>query len=200
MFTGIVRAIGHVATVTPADGALGLAVETGGLETSGWRMGDSICVAGVCLTLEQVRQGRFAACVSRETLAHTTLGSLGPGSPVNLEPPLAAGDPLGGHYVTGHVDGVAQVVAAREDAGSLQLSIAPPPALAQFLAPKGSVTIDGVSLTVNRVESSSFEVNLVPHTRVVTTLGTLASGATVNLEVDILVRYLERLLDARGRR
>ncbi|MBM2853924.1 MAG: riboflavin synthase subunit alpha [Steroidobacteraceae bacterium] len=199
MFTGIVRAIGRVVSATSAEGALRLAIDTGGLDTGAWHAGDSICLAGVCLTAEHCEAGRFTACASRETLAHTTLGSLVRGVAVNIEPAIVMGGALGGHFVTGHVDGVARVVAAREDAGSLQLSIEAPPMCAHLLAPKGSVTIDGVSLTVNRVNGSTFEVNIVPHTRAVTTLGTLASGAMVNFEADILARHLERLLDAQWR-
>jgi riboflavin synthase len=200
MFTGIVRAIGRVAAASERDGALELDIDTGGLPTAGWRVGDSVCVAGVCLTAARVQAGRFSACASRETLARTTLGSLAPGYAVNLEPALVAGDPLGGHYVTGHVDGVARILATREDAGSLRLTIELPPDLACFLAPRGSVTVDGVSLTVNSVGAGAVEVNLVPHTRTVTTLGALAAGAKVNLEVDVLARYLARQLEPRGGR
>lgn len=196
MFTGIVRSIGRVLSATDTDGALTLAIDTGGLETVGWCEGDSICVSGVCLTVTRLDAGSFAALVSRETLALTTLGSLTGGDAVNLEPPLAAGDPLGGHFVAGHVDGVARVVSTREDAGSLRLTIEAPAMLARYLAPKGSVTVDGVSLTINGVDGSLFEVNLVPHTRAMTTLGRLAAADAVNLEVDIVARYLERLLDA----
>ena len=199
MFTGIVRSIGHVVSAADADGARRLEIDTGGLATGAWREGDSICVAGVCLTAERVAAGKFAVCASRETLAHTTLGSMAPGDPVNLEPALAAGDPLGGHYVTGHVDGVAVVAGVREDAGSLQLTIEAPLPLARFVAPKGSLTVDGVSLTVNGVNGHLFEVNLVPHTRTATTLGRLGAGDPVNLEVDILARYLERLFNAQWR-
>ncbi|MGB5132043.1 MAG: riboflavin synthase, partial [Steroidobacteraceae bacterium] len=175
------------------------AVDTGGLATGGWREGDSVSVAGVCLTAVRVDAGIFEACVSRETLAHTTLGSLRRDAAVNLEPALAAGDALGGHYVTGHVDGVARVAGIREDAGSLRVSIEAPPVLARYLAPRGSVTVDGVSLTVAGVQGALFEVNLVPHTRQATTLGSLQAGDPVNLEVDILARYLERLFDAQWR-
>jgi riboflavin synthase len=196
MFTGIVKGIGRIVSARSADGALELAIDTGGLATGSWHAGDSICVAGVCLTAARVDAGRFAACVSRETLSCTALGSLVPGDPVNLEPALAAGDPLGGHYVTGHVDGVARVAGVAEDAGSLRLTIEVPPLLARYLAPKGSVTLDGVSLTVNELADDRFGVNLVPHTRAITTLGGLRVGRAVNLEVDVLARYLERLLDA----
>jgi len=199
MFTGIVRAIGSIVASAGEDGAQQLTVDTGALATDGWSAGDSICVAGVCLTSVRVEAGRFTACVSRETLMRTTLGSLAPGDPVNLEPALAAGEPLGGHYVTGHVDGVARVAGICEDAGSLRLSIEVPPLLERYVAPKGSVTLDGVSLTVNKVQRHVFEVYLVPHTRTATTLGTLQTGDPVNLEVDILARYLERLFDAQWR-
>ncbi len=199
MFTGIVRSIGRVLSTADAGGALTLAVDTGGLATGGWREGDSVCVAGVCLTAVRVGAEKFEACVSRETLAHTTLGSLARGTAVNLEPALAAGDALGGHYVSGHVDCAVRVAGVREDAGSLRLSIEAPPALARYLAPRGSVTVDGVSLTVTGVQDAQFDVNLVPHTRKVTTLGSLRAGDTVNLEVDILARYLERLFNAQWR-
>ena len=199
MFTGIVRSIGRVLSATSADGALTLAIDTGGLATAGWNEGDSICVSGVCLTVTRLDARSFAALVSRETLALTTLGSLAAGDAVNLEPALAAGDALGGHYVAGHVDGVARVAGTQEDAGSLRLSIEAPPMLARYLASKGSVTVDGVSLTINGVDGSRFEMNLVPHTRAMTTLGRLVAGDAVNLEVDIVARYLERLLDARPR-
>jgi riboflavin synthase len=199
VFTGIIRSIGHVVSARSADGALELDIDTGGLPTGAWHAGDSVCVAGACLTAVRVEEGRFAVHVSRETLARTTLGSLASGDPVNLEPALAAGDPLGGHYVTGHVDGVARVVATHEDAGSLRLTIEAPLPLARLLAAKGSVTVDGVSLTVNAVAQGVFDVNLVPHTRKATTLGGLAAGRAVNIEVDILARYVDRLLDAQWR-
>jgi riboflavin synthase len=192
--------VGRIVSAGNAGGALELAIDTGGLATGGWHAGDSIYVAGVCLTAARVDAGRFAACVSRETLTCTTLGSLAPGDPVNLEPALAVGDPLGGHYVTGHVDGVARVGGRHEDAGSLRLSLEAPTTLLRYLAVKGSVTLDGVSLTVNELAGDRFGVNLVPHTRAITTPGAVRVGQAVNLEVDILARYLERLLDAQWRR
>lgn len=200
MFTGIVRTVGSIVATSRAGGSIELTVGTGGIATGNWRAGDSLCVAGVCLTATRIAEGRFCATVSRETLQCTTLGSLAPGAAVNLEPALAAGDPLGGHHVTGHVDGVARVSGRHEDAGSLQLSLVAPTSLARYLAVKGSVTLDGVSLTVIAANGPEFEVNLVPHTRAVTTLGRLAAGDAVNLEIDILARYLERLLDARDAR
>ncbi len=200
MFTGIVTAIGRVAAVRDAGGGRRLTIETGTQPTAGWRIGDSVAVAGVCLTLVTVESGRFEAELSGETLSRTTLGRLVPGSAVNLEPALAAGSALGGHLVTGHVDGIATVQDCREEAGALGATVEVPAALARFIAEKGSVTLDGVSLTVGRVAGSRFEVTLVPHTRAVTTLGELAAGRTMNLEVDLVARYIDRLLEMRGAR
>ncbi|MEX2151582.1 MAG: riboflavin synthase [Steroidobacteraceae bacterium] len=197
MFTGIVRAIGSVVSVRQAGGAMELEIGCGGLPSGTWKAGDSICVAGVCLTVSGIGPECFRSVASAETLACTTLGQLSPGDPVNLEPALASGDLLGGHFVTGHVDGVARIDETREQAGSLRLVIAPPSSLAHLVAAKGSVTIDGVSLTVNEVAGATFGVNIVPHTRAATTLGAARPGQAVNLEVDILARYLERLLDQR---
>jgi riboflavin synthase len=194
VFTGIVLDVGHVLTREIRGGDLRLVIETARLDLAAARVGDSICVQGCCLTATQVQGRTFAADVSRETLALTTLGGLGAGDPVNLEPALRAGDALGGHLVSGHVDGVAQVSAVSDDARSRRVSIGVPPALARYLAPKGSVAVDGVSLTINSVESASFGVNIIPHTQEVTTLGRLTVGARVNLEVDQLARYLARLL------
>ena len=200
MFTGIVKGIGMVVAATSTDDGLELAIDAGNLALTQWHAGDSVCVAGVCLTATRIEGRQFAAGISRETLSRTTLGSLVPSAPVNLEPALAAGQLLGGHYVTGHVDGVAHVSGIREDAGSLRLMIEAPRELARYLASKGSVTLDGVSLTINELADHRFGVNLVPHTRACTTLGAARIGLPVNLEVDILVRYLERLLDARDPR
>jgi riboflavin synthase len=162
------------------------------------RIGDSVAVSGVCLTLVEVAAGRFAAELSGETLARTTLGALAPGSPVNLEPALAAGAPLGGHLVAGHVDGIATVREVHPDGAALAAAVEAPAPLARFIAEKGSVTLDGVSLTVGRVAGARFEVTLVPHTLSMTTLGGLAAGRSLNLEVDLVARYLDRLLEARG--
>lgn len=198
MFTGIVAAMGRIAAVDSTAAARRIAVETGALSTDGWGVGDSVAVAGVCLTLVAVDRGRFEAELSGETLARTTFGGLAAGSRVNLEPALAAGAALGGHLVTGHVDGVATVRECREEGGALRATLEAPPALSRFLAEKGSVTLDGVSLTVGSVREDAFEIHLVPHTRAVTTLGALAPGQALNLEVDLLARYLDRLLEARG--
>jgi len=200
MFTGIVTAVGSVVAVHAAGSARRLTFEAGPQVATGWRIGDSISVSGVCLTLAAIEGGRFDADLSGETLSRTTMGVLVPGSAVNLEPAVAAGSALGGHLVTGHVDGVAAVRDCREADGALQATVEAPAALARFIAEKGSVTLDGVSLTVGRVAGHSFEVTLVPHTRSVTTLGDMAAGRRLNLEVDLVARYLDRLLDARGAR
>jgi riboflavin synthase len=196
MFTGIVQAVGRIRSMEPRGGDLRLTVETGGLDLAGVAVGDSIAVSGACLTAVALEPGAFAADVSRETLDKTILGELGQGSPVNLERALRAGDALGGHYVTGHVDGLARVVDLREDARSWRVRLEVPAELARYVAPKGSATVDGVSLTVNEVEGRVFGVNLIPHTLEVTTLGSLAPGRLVNLEVDIIARYVERLMAA----
>jgi riboflavin synthase len=165
---------------------------------AGVGIGDSIAVNGACLTAVELGGGGFAADVSRETLSLTTLGELAAGSPVNLENALRAGQSLGGHYVSGHVDGVGQVLSRRDDARSVRIEFEVPWGLGRYVARKGSICIDGVSLTVNSASGTRFDVNLVPHTLEVTTLGRLAAGTRVNLEVDIIARYLERLL-AEGR-
>ena len=199
MFTGIVRALGRV-TAVEDHGARRVAIEACARETAGWSVGDSVAVSGVCLTLVAVSSGRFEVELSGETLARTTLGRLAPGAAVNLEPALRATDALGGHLVTGHVDGVATVRDCREQQGSLRATLVAPDFLARFIAEKGSVTLDGVSLTVARGDGPEFAIDLVPHTRAVTTLGAIAAGQALNLEVDVVARYLDRLLRARERR
>lgn len=193
MFTGIVQDMGRVAARETKGGDLELAIEARDLALGATRAGDSIAVSGVCLTITRIAGGRFFADVSRETLVHTTLGVLEPGSPVNLELALRAGEPLGGHLVSGHVDGVATLLARRADARSERYEFEVAPALARYIAPKGSVCLDGISLTVNEVSGTRFGVNLIPHTLQVTTLGQLVSGGKVNVEVDLIARYLERL-------
>ncbi|HVH82712.1 MAG TPA: riboflavin synthase, partial [Steroidobacteraceae bacterium] len=158
------------------------------------RLGDSICVQGCCLTVTERAGPSFAADLSRETLSLTTLGELAVGAAVNLEPALRAGDALGGHLVSGHVDGIARVTSVESDARSRRLAIAVPRELARYIAPKGSVTVDGVSLTVNEVAGESFGVNIIPHTQTATTLGAARVGTPVNIEVDQVARYLARLL------
>lgn len=194
MFTGIVQDVGRVVSQETRGGDVRMVIAFDRFDPSGIQLGDSICVQGCCLTAVELRDRSFAADVSRETLSLTTLGDLTPGSSVNLEPSLRAGDPLGGHLVSGHVDGVGRVTAMGGDARSTRVEIAVPPALARYVARKGSVAIDGVSLTVNEVRGATFGVNLIPHTQAVTTLGAIRTGARVNIEIDQIARYVERLL------
>src|SRR6185437_11842980 len=194
MFTGIVQDVGRVVSREARAGDVCLVIAFDRLDPSGIHVGDSICVQGCCLTVVELRDRSFAADVSRETLSLTTLGELTAGSPVNLEPSLRAGDPLGGHLVSGHVDGVGQVTTIVDDARSTRIEIAVPPALARYIARKGSVAIDGVSLTINEVAGAKFGINLIPHTQTVTTLGAIQVGTRVNIEVDQIARYVERLL------
>jgi riboflavin synthase len=194
MFTGIVQDIGRVQGVEPRGGDLRLEIGVSGLDMTRHQLGDSIAVAGVCLTVAALDARSFAVDVSRETLAQTTVGSWSRGQRVNLEPALRAGDALGGHFVAGHVDGVAEVVQRDTDARSLRLLLRVPAALRRFLARKGSVTVDGVSLTINAMVDDTLAINLVPHTLAVTTLGELQVGDRANLEIDLMARYAERLL------
>lgn len=191
MFTGIVQAVGRIESVTPLEAGVRLTVEAGALERSGIALGDSICVQGACLTVVAIDGAQLAFDVSRETLA-CTVGLDAPGA-VNLEKSLALGDKLGGHLVTGHVDGPGEVVAFEPAGESKRLRLRVTEELARYIARKGSVTVDGVSLTVNRVAGDTFEVNLIPHTLAVTTLWRLMPGAKANIEVDLIARYLERL-------
>ena len=193
MFTGIVQAIGAVRAVTPRGGDVEFLFGVGALDLTGVAIGDSISVSGCCLTVTRLTADSFAADASLETLQVTTLGRWQSGQRVNLEKALRAGDALGGHYVTGHVDGVASVVEVRADARSLRMDFEVPAPLARYVARKGSVCIDGVSLTVNDVAENRFGVNLIPHTLEVTTLGSSRPGTQVNVEVDIIARYVERL-------
>jgi len=199
VFSGIVQDIGRVEACERRGGDLRLLIAAPRLDLSATRVGDSLCVRGCCLTVTELAGRAFAADVSRETLAVTTLGDLVVGSPVNLEPALRVGEALGGHLVSGHVDGVARIAAASAEARSLRLTIDSPGELRSFLAPKGSVAVDGVSLTINEVQGASFGVNIIPHTQTSTTLGALTVGARVNLEVDLIARYLARLLESSGR-
>lgn len=193
MFTGIIQDIGRVVSRESRGVDTRLVIETSQLDLSNAAVGDSISVQGTCLTATSLTKNSFAADVSHETLSLTTLGDLQPGAPVNLEPALRAGDRLGGHLVSGHVDGIALVVSTSKDGDSLRVKVSVPAELARYIARKGSVTLDGVSLTVNEVEGTTFGVNLIPHTQAVTTLGRLQPGARLNLEVDQMARYVERL-------
>lgn len=198
MFTGIVQGVGRIRSVEPRGGDVTMWIGTGDVSLADVAIGGSIAVNGCCLTAVELTADAFKADLSRETLALTTAGRWQPGSPVNLEKALTAGQALGGHYVTGHVDGVGEVVARHEDARSVRVEFELPAALARYVARKGSICIDGVSLTVNGVAGTRFDVNLVPHTLEKTILGDYRPGTRVNLEVDIIARYLERLL-AEGR-
>jgi riboflavin synthase len=198
MFTGIVQGVGTVRAIEPRGGDVTIVFDTGDVALDGVEPGGSIAVNGVCLTATTRDRSSFTADVSRETLSLTTLGRWREGTRVNVEKALLAGQALGGHYVTGHVDGVAEVVSRHDDARSVRMAFRVPRDLARYVARKGSICIDGVSLTVNGVDDDRFDVNLVPHTLDVTTLGALEPGSRVNLEVDIIARYVERMSGATG--
>ena len=194
MFTGIIEAIGTIRALSPKGGDVRVYVETGKLDLADVKLGDSIAVNGVCLTAVELPGDGFWADVSRETLARTAFIDLKAGSKVNLEKALTPSSRLGGHLVSGHVDGVGEVVKFAPVGESHELVIRAPAALAGYIAKKGSITVDGVSLTVNRVEGRDFSINLIPHTVQVTTLKRLAAGSSVNLEIDLIARYMERML------
>jgi riboflavin synthase len=198
MFTGIVQSVGSIARCEPRGGDVRLSVEAGvliaRLDAARFAIGESIAINGACLTVIASSGNVLEFDVSRETLNLTTLGHLTAGSRVNLEAALRMGDSLGGHLMSGHVDGIAQVVSVQSDARSLRVRIAPPAALARFIAAKGSVALDGVSLTVNDVTSADFGITLIPHTTEVTTFDELTPGRALNIEVDLFARYAERLL------
>lgn len=194
MFTGIIEALGTVAALEEKGGDVRLTIESGGLDMADVVLGDSIAVNGVCLTVVDRGSTGFAADVSGETLSLTSIGKLAMGSRVNLEKAMQSGSRFGGHMVSGHVDGLAEVVSRHGDARSERFRIRAPAALARYIAHKGSVTIDGTSLTVNVVEGCEFELNIIPHTLENTIIGEYQPGALVNIEVDIIARYLERLL------
>jgi riboflavin synthase len=198
VFSGLVKGVGRVAARADLGKDQRFTIELGDAALPPLVLGASVAVNGVCLTVVTADRDRFTADVSGETLAVTTLGNLGVGSRVNLESPLRAGDPLDGHIVSGHVDGVGQVVAVEPAGRSLTVTIEVPPALARYVATKGSVAVDGVSLTVNTVRGARFTVNVIPHTQQKTVIGDYRAGTAVNIEVDLLARYLERLLQARG--
>jgi len=194
MFTGIVEAVGRIADARPRAGGLRLMIDAGALETGDMAIGDSVAIAGCCLTVVAIDGRMLAFDVSQETLRCTH--GLAQGEAVNLETALRLGDHLGGHLVSGHVDGVGVVTRMEPppgDPGSRLLEVEAPAELARFIAVKGSIAVDGVSLTVNTVAERRFAVNVIPHSLAVTTLGTLTVGARVNLEVDVVARYVERL-------
>jgi riboflavin synthase len=194
MFTGIIESIGEIRFLEPRGGDVRLTVATGKLDMAPVVLGDSIAVNGVCLTAVVLDGASFAADLSRETLSLTTLGDLVTGSPVNLEKALTLATPLGGHLVSGHVDGVGTLIDRHEDARSVRFRIEAPPELARYIAHKGSICVDGTSLTVNGINGRVFDLNIVPHTLRETIMSEYGLGTRVNLEVDLVARYLERLV------
>ena len=194
MFTGIIQAVGEVAAMQPSGGDLRLRIHSGKLDLSDVALGDSISTNGVCLTVIELPGDGYWADVSVETLNFTTLGDLKLGSRVNLEKALTPASRLGGHIVSGHVDGVGEVVSLREDARSIRFVLRAPDELARYIAHKGSITVDGTSLTVNAVNGAEFDLNIIPQTMAETVFGGYQPGSRVNLEVDVIARYLERLI------
>jgi len=194
MFTGIVEAIGEIADMQPQGGDLRLRIRTGKLDLSDVKIGDSICTSGCCLTVTELPGDGYWCDVSNESLAFTTLGGLKVGDRVNLEKSLTPQSRLGGHIVSGHVDGVGEVVSSRDDGRSVRWVIRAPDALAKYIAHKGSICVDGTSLTVNAVRGAEFDLNIIPQTTEETIFSDYRPGTKVNLEVDVIARYLERLL------
>jgi riboflavin synthase len=197
MFTGIITGIGVVRSVTSlgAGADMRLVITTPWADTAAIPLGASIACSGCCLTAIELGDDWFAANASAETLSKTTLGQWKVGTRVNLERPLRVGDELGGHIVSGHVDGVGRVLSATPEHGSTRWRFEVPHALGRFIAPKGSIAINGVSLTVNEVEGATFGVNIIPHTAEVTNFGQLAAGDAVNIEIDTVARYVARLTE-----
>ena len=200
MFTGIIKAKGTIGAIEKRGGDVRLRITADGLPWADYAVGDSISVNGVCLTAVHLHADGFDTDVSVETLDVTTLKQLAVGDAVNLEPALRVGDALGGHLVSGHVDGIGRLLARADDARSIRMTFEVPGELARYIAKKGSVCVDGVSLTINEVSGNTFGLNIIPHTADVTTMGSYDVGTTVNIEVDLLARYIERMLgnDAGG--
>ena len=194
MFTGIIQAVGCIAAIEPGEKDIRLHIETGKLPLAGVSLGDSIATSGVCLTVTDLPGDGFWADVSPETLSLTSLGAKGVGDAVNLETSLTLQTALGGHLVSGHVDGVGQVERIVEDARFWRVTIAAPENLARYIAMKGSICVDGTSLTVNQVQGASFELTIIPQTWEETVFSEYQTGSAVNLEVDVIARYLERLM------
>lgn len=194
MFTGIIESVGEIAAIEQTQGDVRLRVRTGKLPLDDVQLGDSIATSGVCLTVIALPGDGYWADVSGETLSCTAMNNLKVGSKVNLERALTPTTRLGGHMVSGHVDGVGEILTRKEDARSVCFSVSAPSALARYIAAKGSITVDGISLTVNAIQGNVFELNIVPHTLAETTMAEFQPGRGVNLEVDIIARHLERLL------
>lgn len=199
MFTGLIEGVGRIAALEPLGGDMRLRVAAGTLPFDGVQMGESIAVSGVCLTVVGFDVDSFAADASTETLSLTTLGGLAVGDAVNLERAMRPTDRLGGHLVSGHVDGVGRVLSIHDDARAQRWRFSAPASLSKYIATKGSICVDGVSLTVNAVDDEGFEVALIPHTVAHTAFSATRIGDVVNLEVDLVARYVERLLSARDR-
>ena len=195
MFTGIIEAVGSLEKIEQRQGDLRLTINSGSLDLSDVQLGDSIATNGVCLTVVELPGNGYVADVSLETLEHSTLNSLAVGSRLNLEKALTPTTRLGGHLVSGHVDGLGKIVSIESAARSSVYWVEAPKSIARYIAHKGSITVDGVSLTVNSVDGCHFSLNIVPHTQEMTIIRSYRTGASVNLEVDVLARYLERLLD-----
>ena len=195
MFTGIISDLGSVGEITRGQAAVRFKIVTS-YPLDSIKIGESIACNGCCLTVTAKGKDTFSIDASKETLDKTTLGSWVTGSKVNLERALEVGDALSGHLVAGHIDGVAEVVNIQSELGSKRYKVSAPQELMKFIAPKGSVALDGVSLTVNEVGAETFGVNIIPHTQVVTTLGDMIAGRTLNLEIDLLARYVSRSLEA----
>jgi len=194
MFTGIIQAVGSIASIQDIGGDKRVRLNTNGLALADVELGDSIAVSGVCLTVIEKHSDGFSADVSGETLSRTRLGNLKKSSAVNLEKAVTPTTALGGHLVSGHVDGIGEIINRQADARSVRFSVRAPAMLARYIAEKGSICIDGISLTINAVDGDVFELNIVPHTLDKTTMNEFNVGTKVNLEVDIIARYLERLL------
>ena len=194
MFTGIIEAVGRIKKIEPVGGDMRLHVDVGSLDMADVQLGDSIAVNGVCLTAIEFDKKHFAADVSNETINLTSLKDLDIGGEVNLEKALLPTTRLGGHLVSGHVDGLGEVLSIKEASRSIQLIIKAPDDLKHYIAMKGSICIDGTSLTVNKITNADFEINIVPHTQQQTIIKNYKPGTKVNLEVDLIARYLERLL------
>ena len=194
MFTGIIKAKGAIGAIERRGGDVRLRITAAELPWTDYAVGDSIAVNGVCLTAVVLHDDGFDTDVSVETLDVTTLKNLAVGDAVNLEPALRVGDALGGHLVSGHVDGIGKLLARADDARSIRMTFEVPDELARYVARKGSICVDGVSLTINEVSGNTFGLNIIPHTAEVTTMGSYEIGAAVNIEVDLLARYIERML------